>query len=103
MFIPLLLSLMFITCVFLLFYLDVTTVNSYDKIHDRLKSGEKFTHKQLIEILDYPTSKKYNDDGVVYRFVGHSTGSPVRIMTVYFDNDYKYVKHKYSIGFENVD
>ena len=99
----LLFFVLFFGCVGLLFLSDSMQVSHYDKIHERIKSGEKFTYNELIKILGYPNSKEQTKNGLRCGFVAHSTANPVRILVVYFDEKNNYIKHNYSIGFNDVD
>ena len=85
-----------------LFSIDGMGVSTIDKMHLLIKENKTITIKELTDKLGYDY-KIYNE-GKLKRYVWmkHSTGVPVRFLTVYFDED-KFVRHEFSVGWKDVE
>lgn len=87
---------------FILFYSDSVDISIIDKMHEHIKENKNITLKELTNKLgsDY----HIHHEGSLKRYVWmkHSTGVPVRFLSVYFNESDEFVKYEFSIGFEDV-
>jgi hypothetical protein len=98
-----------LSLMFMMVTLEDST-SSLDNIHKYIKENGGITKEILLKKLsgnfkvetlgDYEYDK--SERGLTkYSWMAHSTGVPVRFLWVYFDKDGNFVKHKFSIGWED--
>ena len=92
-----------------LFSIDSIGISTIDDMHIYIKEKKTITKEELIKKLGSDYNIHNEGTGIFtpklkrYVWMKHAPGIPVRFLTVYFDENEIFVKHTYSVGWEDVE